>query len=57
MLASKLSFHGKGNVPIPCTERRNLIAEAGLIGKVEFISDMTDEEGRKSARCLQGQWG
>ena len=46
-----------GNVPIPRTERRNTIAEAGLIGKVEFRSDMTDQEGRKSVRCLQHQWG
>ena len=36
-----------GNVSIPCTERRNTIAEAGLIGKVEFRSDMTDQEVRQ----------
>lgn len=36
-----------GNVPIPRTERRNIIAEAGLIGKVEFRSDMTDQEVRQ----------
>ena len=36
-----------GNVPIPRTERRNAIAEAGLIGKVEFRSDMTDQEVRQ----------
>ena len=36
-----------GNVPIPRTEKRNSIAEAGLIGKVEFRSDMTDQEVRQ----------
>ena len=35
------------NVPIPRTERRNAIAEAGLIGKVDFRSDMTDQEVRQ----------
>ena len=36
-----------GNVQIPRTERRNAIAEAGLIGKGEFRSDMTDQEVRQ----------
>lgn len=36
-----------GNVSIPRTEKRNAIAEAGLIGKVEFRSDMTDLEVRQ----------
>lgn len=35
------------NISIPRTEKRNCIAEAGLIGKVEFRSDMSDTEVRK----------
>ena len=36
-----------GNVAIPRTERRNTIAEAGHIGKLEFRSDMTDQQVRQ----------
>lgn len=36
-----------GNIPIPRTEKRYAIAEAGLIGKVEFGSDMSDLEVRQ----------
>lgn len=42
------SFHSSsGNVSIPRTGKRNAIAEAGLIGKVEFRSDVTDLEVRQ----------
>ena len=44
-----LSFRNAdgGKVSIPRTEKRNAIAEVGLIGKVEFRSDMTGLEVRQ----------
>jgi hypothetical protein len=38
---------GGGSVSIPRTERRNGIADAGLVGKVEFRSDMCNTEVRQ----------
>ena len=35
------------NISIPRTEKRNALAESGLIGKIEFRSDMSDAEVRK----------
>ena len=35
------------NISIPRTEKRNALTEAGLIGKIEFRSDMSDAEVRK----------
>ncbi len=48
MMCLPKSYRNKdiANIVIPRTERRNTIAEAGLIGKVEFRSDMSDLEAR-----------
>ena len=38
---------GSANISIPRTDKRNSISEAGLIGKVEFRSDMSSLEVRQ----------
>ena len=38
---------GTGSVSIPRTDKKNAIAEAGLMGKVQFRSDMCNTEVRQ----------
>ena len=38
------SWAQESRVPIPRGEKRNMLAESGLIGKVEFDSEMSEDE-------------